>query len=336
MADNVHEGRCCVCGCQVHRGGEYATPTIQGRSHATKHHFVAERFFGRSKNRKGNQRERVFPSCPWAVEGRSAVFCYDCHELLLHNPVFLPEDIEGFARLVRDRGLDEAVKTDATDKLAGRIRLLHEAIARGLASCLGDESGRKAPDEPSIDVSWGGPYAWPGFEPETRLPPLPRQPGVYLMAVEYLDGFLIYAAGITRRPFPTRFREHTLKYTSGDYTVLDIDAMRRGERVEVWHGWGWTPEKRAEFDKRKATILDAARRQLAGFRIFVANIGDQPRILERLEAAIMGWLYQQPSPLCDIPDRGMMLAPRRETEAAVVVRNSCAAAIHGLPARIEI
>jgi hypothetical protein len=134
---------CCICGCLTHRGGEYATPTIEGRSHATKHHFVAERFFGRTANRRGDQRDGVFQSCPWDIEGKSAVFCYDCHELELHNPVFLPEDLEGFARLVKDRGLDEAVKNDATDKLAGRIKLLQEVISRGLASCLADAGSRR-------------------------------------------------------------------------------------------------------------------------------------------------------------------------------------------------
>ena len=142
-AKHPEDERCCICGCKTHRGGGYATPTLQGRSHATRHHFVAERFYGRSANRKGDQRERLFEPCPWGVEGKSAVFCYDCHELLLHNPVFLPEDLEAFARLVRDRQLDEPVKTEDTAKLAGRIQLLHEVIRRGIASCLGDAGGRR-------------------------------------------------------------------------------------------------------------------------------------------------------------------------------------------------
>jgi hypothetical protein len=39
----------------------------------------AERFFG-----------RIFDKCPWGVEGDTTILCYDCHEELLHNPVFLP------------------------------------------------------------------------------------------------------------------------------------------------------------------------------------------------------------------------------------------------------
>lgn len=164
------------------------------------------------------------------------------------------------------------------------------------------------PKTAAIDITWLGPYAWPGLELETNLPPLPRRSGVYLMTVDHLDGYLIYAAGITRRPVPTRLREHTHKYECGDYNVLDIDAMRRGQRVEVWHGWGWSPEKRREFERRKEAIIEAARRQLKGFRIFVASVGVAPRILERIEAAIMSRLYRQPPPLSFCCRRAQLLA----------------------------
>src|SRR5690348_3107690 len=67
--------RCVLCGCRVHRRGVYATPTVEGRSHATSHHYVAERFFGRSAMRRGEQREGIFSACPWGIEGKSAVYC---------------------------------------------------------------------------------------------------------------------------------------------------------------------------------------------------------------------------------------------------------------------
>lgn len=127
--------RCAICNCVLHRtAGTYARPTLEGRSHATKHHFVAERFFGRSSNRRGTLTEGVFQACPWDCEGQTTVFCYECHEELLHNPVLLPEDIELFASIVKQRGLSEGQKTTDRSKLAGRIMLLHEALARGLHS----------------------------------------------------------------------------------------------------------------------------------------------------------------------------------------------------------
>jgi hypothetical protein len=112
----------------------YARPTVEGRSGASKHHFVAERFFGRSKNRKGTKLEGMFLECPWGHEGKSGLFCYECHEELLHNPVLLPEDIERFAKLVKAKNLSETRKSEDRTKSAGRIALLHEAISLGLKS----------------------------------------------------------------------------------------------------------------------------------------------------------------------------------------------------------
>jgi hypothetical protein len=127
--------RCGICGCLLHRGaaGVYASPTVQGRAHATMHHHVAERFFGRSKNRPKTVRERIFNQCPWeGAEGRSQAFCYECHEELLHNPVLLPADIQRFAALVQRAGLNEDAKPEGREQLAGRIALLHDVLVEGL------------------------------------------------------------------------------------------------------------------------------------------------------------------------------------------------------------
>ena len=187
-----------------------------------------------------------------------------------------------------------------------------------------------------MEIYFTGPYSWPKFETQNDLPALPQHPGIYLWTVDYKDGYLIYGAGITRRTIPKRFYEHTLKFMSGDYNVLDIEAMQQGIRDLVWQGWGWNPEKREDFEKRKQEILDAVDKQLAGFRIFIADVGTEPRILERLEAAIMNRLYSQPPPLCDIPDKGMMLAPLRDSEKPIVVEIVCELTLHGLPNELEI
>jgi hypothetical protein len=50
----------------------------------------------------------------------------------------------------------------------------------------------------------------------------------------------------------------------------------------------------------------------------------------------MSNLYQQSSPICDIPDRGMYLAPRYNSEEAIIVKNNCAAVLYGLPAFFNI
>jgi hypothetical protein len=90
-----------------------------------------------------------------------------------------------------------------------------------------------------------GPFGWPRLEGD--LSPLPRIPGVYLMTVQHLDGFLPYGVGITRRPVRSRFIEHARSYVTGNYNILDLDAAQQGTRRVMWKGWGWTAEKRAEF-----------------------------------------------------------------------------------------
>ena len=188
----------------------------------------------------------------------------------------------------------------------------------------------------TIQANWNGPYCWPAFEDPTGLKPIPKLPGLYLQTFEYKSGYMIYAAGLTRRPVPARFKEHTRKYMNGEYNVLDINAAQQGIRKEIWHGWDYAKEHRAEFDERKLEIIDAVQNELEGFRIFVADVGEEPRILERLEASIMENLYHQPSPFCDIPDKGMFLSPRWESEEPIVIESDCLVTIHGLPRRLEI
>src|SRR3954470_24054982 len=104
--------RCAICRCRLTVGGsEYGKPTTAGRSGASDHHFVADRFFTSG----------VFQTCPWGIQGRTRVCCYECHEVLLHNPVLTEADLARFAELVAVRGLTEYEKPRTAEKLAGRI-----------------------------------------------------------------------------------------------------------------------------------------------------------------------------------------------------------------------
>jgi hypothetical protein len=187
-----------------------------------------------------------------------------------------------------------------------------------------------------LEFNWSGPHSWPKFESESELPPIPKSPGVYLWTAEYKTGYIIYAAGITRRTIPTRFREHSAKYLSGEYTILDVKAMNQGIRKEIWHGWEWTPEKRSEYQHRENELVAAARRQLEAFKVFVTDVGTAPRLLERIEAAIMLNLYEESSPYCDLPDQGMMLAPRGEGEEPITIRFTSKVKLFGLPVMLEV
>lgn len=185
-------------------------------------------------------------------------------------------------------------------------------------------------------AKWRGPCSWPGHNAHD---PLPDEPGVYLWTFRYGDGYLIYAAGITRRPMVKRFREHTRCYQNGTYTLFDLNEMQLGKRVEIWHGF-WTrthpEEKHKEYEQRTDELAAAAQQQMASFAVFTAAVGTAPRILERFEAAIMESLYESEEPYCDIPDRGMQLAPRWRSESEIIVTNESDVVLYALPNEMVI
>jgi hypothetical protein len=182
-----------------------------------------------------------------------------------------------------------------------------------------------------FDVFWNGPFSWPKFEEKSGLPSIPKSSGVYLQTFRYLNGYLIYSAGITRRPFPVRFREHSRSYMNGDYNVLDPSKAEQGVREEIWHGWSYAKTHRSQFEERKLEIQEAVKEHLARFCLFVAEIGTERRLLERIEGSIMKHLSEQPPPYCSIPDQGMMLAPRWDHEIPRLMRNYSKVKIYGIP-----
>ena len=70
----------------------------------------------------------------------TVVFCYECHEDVIHNSVFLRNDLEALAELVRLRGLNEDFKSDNRDKVGARIQLLHEVIEAGIQAVRNREA----------------------------------------------------------------------------------------------------------------------------------------------------------------------------------------------------
>jgi hypothetical protein len=183
----------------------------------------------------------------------------------------------------------------------------------------------------SLNLEIQGPYGWPNFEGGLAI--LPAIPGVYLTTFEYRDGFVPYSFGITRRPMRERFLEHTRSYVSGDYNILDLESAQQGIRKICWKGWGWTPEKRADFDARKSEIVSLAQLQITATRIFVMELGTSSRLLERMEGALGKHFYKNKDTLCD---HGMFLAPRWPTEDPILVNFRCGKVLHELPSQLEI
>lgn len=196
----------------------------------------------------------------------------------------------------------------------------------------------------SIELVWQGPFSWPGACYDAHTPDLGDSEfvdscGVYLWTVNYGTGFLIYAAGITNRPFRVRFREHTRAYRSGVYTIFDAPSLIQGQREVLWPGfWFGHRSVNAERDyaECESEIRVATEKLLGTYRVFVAPIQASSRVLRRIEAAIMNALYSAGGVVGQIPDRGMALAPRWDCEDPISVRNSCEQLIHGLPAQLDV
>ncbi|MCC5877203.1 MAG: hypothetical protein JJU11_13360 [Candidatus Sumerlaeia bacterium] len=169
--------------------------------------------------------------------------------------------------------------------------------------------------------------------------PVAREAGIYLWTVPYEQGYLIYAAGQTLRTFITRLREHTRAHREGFFTLFDPEELRRGRRVEIWHGsFGkkLSSERAADFEERREEIQRAAARQITSFRVFVGPLQRERRLLARIEAGIMDSLYAAPAPFSEVPDRGMSLSRRWKSEHTVRVNNLNAESLHALPGSFEV
>lgn len=176
-----------------------------------------------------------------------------------------------------------------------------------------------------------GPFGWPKLE--HGLPELPEMAGVYLMTFRYQDGFLPYGVGITRRLIVKRFKEHTRLYNKGEYNILNVNCAQHGVREVVWKGWGWTPEKRADFELRKTEITRTAMHQMSSTCLFIIDTGREARIPERIEAAIANHYYSKEEILFD---RGMLRMPRWQSEEHLQAQLKCNSLLVGLPTQLEI
>lgn len=184
------------------------------------------------------------------------------------------------------------------------------------------------------EIDWKGPFSWPGYENENTLDKIPDTEGIYLWTFQYKDGYLVYCAGITKST-KKRFRQHTLEYKSGNYTVFDVREAEQGRRVEIWHGWSYARTHREEFDERKEEILNAVEEQLKSFRVFVAQVPEK-RERARFEAAIMNNIYDSTETWAELADRGMALSKRRKDELPIVIKNISKSKFYGLRETMEI
>ncbi|MDV0444551.1 hypothetical protein MmiAt1_00780 [Methanimicrococcus sp. At1] len=186
---------------------------------------------------------------------------------------------------------------------------------------------------------WNGPFAWPGYETETGLDPIPDIAGVYLWTFEYEDGYLLYLAGETTS-MKRRFKEHTSGYKNGKevYVVLESDQASKGVRNELWP-YHYSKNK-DEFKANKSLYLKDVERQLSAMRVFVTEIPGERyssghHLRQRMEGALMRSLYNSKESWAKLADRGMKLLDPKPSDnnyygVPITAENICPVKIYGL------
>lgn len=184
------------------------------------------------------------------------------------------------------------------------------------------------------EIIWEGPFSWNGFAHINKLKPIPDTAGVYLFTFEYKDGYILRSAGVTNST-KRRFAQHTREYRKGNYTILDVESAKLGERKEVWHGWEYAKAHRDEFIKHKDFIMESVEKELEAYRLFVAETAEK-RKRERIEFTVVQNIYSSQEPWADLVDRGMALRGRFNKEIPIKIRNICSSKIYGLPEILEV
>lgn len=188
---------------------------------------------------------------------------------------------------------------------------------------------------------WKGPFAWPGYEKENGLNPIPDVGGVYLWTFEYGDGYLLYLAGMTKST-QKRFDDHSRSFrTGGDVYNLDPKKASEGVRVELWP-WQFSKNK-SDFEKNKHLYLEDVKNQLSAMRIFVAEIPDnsEQHLRKRIEGSLMRSLYGSKESWAKLADRGMKLLKPRPSDKGyygqpIIAENICPVKIYGLPDKLRV
>jgi hypothetical protein len=191
-------------------------------------------------------------------------------------------------------------------------------------------------------LNWQGPFSLMHPDADSCFDcPAISEPGVYMFAFRYRDGYLIYGAGITvKRTFAQRLVEDRRHLFRGEWTILDAASAEHGKREELWHGTNWTgynsPERKAEGQRRAAEIETMARGMMRRMRVFLGPLPREQRLIERVEAGIMQRLYGSGAPCNQLPDIGMHLLPRRPNETIITIHSHAPAMFYCIPDKFDV
>ena len=170
-----------------------------------------------------------------------------------------------------------------------------------------------------LSVKWVGPYSFVGSEDENVFTcSMGKKKGVYLFTIPFEGKYLVYYVGETGVSFANRLLQHVQSYLNGFYRVFDPEEFVGGRKVLVWGGM-WKTDRRepkliCDFIDRQAELAPKILLFLKQFRIFLAPIGEDKRIIERVEAEIARSLNQQEGLIGAFQDKDIRFRPTRPNE----------------------
>lgn len=192
-----------------------------------------------------------------------------------------------------------------------------------------------------LSVNWYGPYNLIDQEVENVFTCLMSQKkGVYLFTIPFEGKYLVYYVGETGTSFANRLLQHVQSYLNGFYRVFDPEMFGKGKKILIWDGM-WKPDRRkpkliCDFIDRQPELNPKILLFLKQFRIFLAPIDEEKRIIERLEAEIARSINQQEGIVGRFQDNDIRYRPTRTNEEKFRVFFDFTQPIMGLSQQLSI
>jgi len=187
----------------------------------------------------------------------------------------------------------------------------------------------------STTISFRGPY---GFLTSERYPSIfkfPFKKGIYIWTIPFGKNELIHYVGMTSREFKKRMMEHLKGYLSGEYGIDDLKELQKGKNIRVWDGL-WRGADIEDFIGQHDILFPKLLSQIKLYKIYVAPLNCEIRLIERIEAAMANYLRKQDGIIGNFQDPEIRYRRRKESEKTVVVKMEYNSKIIGLPKILEV
>ncbi len=192
-----------------------------------------------------------------------------------------------------------------------------------------------------LSVKWYGPYSFVDSGVENVFTcSMGEKKGVYLFTIPFEGKYLVYYVGETGASFANRMLQHAQSYLNGFYRIFDPEEFVKGRKILLWGGM-WKADRRepkliSDFIDKQAELAPKIILFLKQFRIFLAPIGKDKRIIERVEAEIARSLNQQEGLIGAFQDKDVRYRPTSPDEQQFWVMMTFPQPIMGLTEKLFV